>query len=660
MYEPAHKSIADLILEVAADPETRYEVSLLPLMCGTGKSTAISELIGKTIREADETHNGILIITDRVDRMYDYLRPYDRELRDYLEENQEKITIISVRNYDEAKVLHHRTPVLMMTTQRYFRLSITEIENYLKWDEGRRELILIDERPELKTLISLTRKDLTESIAATYNDQELFGLLQISWGTEYPQKWLEHFDDLVVDLTAHHLNDCCFFWAPPVSESVYGDGETAVDAIFKDHRAEIEALYPNAYLNLRALLHMEKKMAFVYRYKGQMRIHTSLNCLLDNTSLVNLVNAKVIVLDGTADLSPEYTIDHYDMRSTDGYGRRLDHLKIQIINLPTSKQRFSKERARTVIKATVAERMKRCTKRTDKVALFSYQNYLYLFEDLLPKSQIEYFGNIVGKNNFREANHIFQVGLNRYPGQAYYLYALAHHPGEQEKHVNVELKKNTELSEDRMYMTIGYADGAGNPVFDEHGQPIIRGYLYDNGYNPNLIKQETELINEEMLNYGTETRQIMLRSLLAELEQNMFRGVIRNSDSTENFTFHLFINAEHYRDLIELMKERYIPLGASIEVEEIPTKIQLIRSARRGSPNQRGNSINRIIEWHDHVLDIGEEYSPEQLRAACGLSIGVYENIRHRHSELTEMMDAEKIKRGIYQKKSQWSETEEP
>ena len=83
----AFKSIADLILEVAADEAHKDEISLLPLMCGTGKSTAISEIIGRTIRLADKTGNGVLVVTDRVNRLHDYLSPRDQKLRNYLKDN---------------------------------------------------------------------------------------------------------------------------------------------------------------------------------------------------------------------------------------------------------------------------------------------------------------------------------------------------------------------------------------------------------------------------------------------------------------------------------------------------------------------------------------------------------------------------------------------
>ncbi len=73
-------SVLDLINEVAADRDHIQDISVLPLMCGTGKSTAISYKIKETIEQAKETGHGLLIITDRVDRMDDYMHPYIPDL----------------------------------------------------------------------------------------------------------------------------------------------------------------------------------------------------------------------------------------------------------------------------------------------------------------------------------------------------------------------------------------------------------------------------------------------------------------------------------------------------------------------------------------------------------------------------------------------------
>jgi len=65
--------ILNFINEVAQDESTADKVSVLPLVCGAGKSTAISYLIRQVIEQNDD--NGILIVTDSKERMAEYTNP---------------------------------------------------------------------------------------------------------------------------------------------------------------------------------------------------------------------------------------------------------------------------------------------------------------------------------------------------------------------------------------------------------------------------------------------------------------------------------------------------------------------------------------------------------------------------------------------------------
>lgn len=74
------KDILQLINDIKSDPKRKKEITVLPIMCGSGKSTAISYLIRQTIENASVTGNGLLVVTDRIDRLEDYMHPYDNSL----------------------------------------------------------------------------------------------------------------------------------------------------------------------------------------------------------------------------------------------------------------------------------------------------------------------------------------------------------------------------------------------------------------------------------------------------------------------------------------------------------------------------------------------------------------------------------------------------
>lgn len=141
-----------LINETQHDPDHLNDVSVIPLQCGMGKSTAISKKIREVIENLDEDGNGdgLLVVTDNVARMKAYLQcddpGYEPELFAFLEKNMTKITVMTHDNVIEAAIRMCETPVLLITTQRYFNmLTINEIDrDYLCWKGGRRTLILID------------------------------------------------------------------------------------------------------------------------------------------------------------------------------------------------------------------------------------------------------------------------------------------------------------------------------------------------------------------------------------------------------------------------------------------------------------------------------------------------------------------------------------
>ena len=66
LQEDKSNHIANLIEKIADDLRTADKVSVVPLVCGTGKSTAISYLIRRVIKQIIEKGDtrGILIVTD--------------------------------------------------------------------------------------------------------------------------------------------------------------------------------------------------------------------------------------------------------------------------------------------------------------------------------------------------------------------------------------------------------------------------------------------------------------------------------------------------------------------------------------------------------------------------------------------------------------------
>lgn len=142
--------VFEFIKKEIHNEERKEYVSLLPIMCGSGKSTAIAYLIKDTIEHLNDDNNGgILILTDRKELLSQYTDPGDEELKKYISSNKDKIAIWT---YDTGLKKNdiQNCPVLLTTTQRYFMHQKEEIASiFLKWKNGTRKTIIFDEQPFL-------------------------------------------------------------------------------------------------------------------------------------------------------------------------------------------------------------------------------------------------------------------------------------------------------------------------------------------------------------------------------------------------------------------------------------------------------------------------------------------------------------------------------
>ena len=659
------KQVFEIISSIAADEEKRDEITVLPLMCGSGKSTAISYMIKKTIEEANDTGNGLLVVTDRKDRMADYMEPHDDVLRSYLTEHQNEVVIMIHENVQEAHARKNNAPVLMMTTQRYFKLTGEEIEEYLGWKDGRRTLIILDEYPELMTVVDLDDKKLSECKVALKN----------AFHSEYYYPPINELESLERFYTSF-INElrkepagnlpkvnCVWSWYTEenkLSSMINPDDPDFLDNLQDEEFQLIErnrekvnrygggTYYDDIYTRMRAIHQLKSKNALLSQQKNAKLAtwFNSMYMLLDNYAKVKDINSKVIILDGTAKISPEYLIHDYSYAG-DEITRPLNNLHINLVNIPTGKTALLYS---TALQQRVLERFAMYYEDTinpDKqisesdLALFTYMDFENTVKRRFKGIKTEHFGNIKGKNDFREMTHIVQIGLNRYSQEIYYLFYLEKHP--------------------EIYKTYSNMEEAYNHIEIPVG-PIDEGTIEYNGptdlckdtLDSEKIIEQSKTIIDQMKDVEGETSDIMNRILLAEIEQNMFRGKIRISSYTGDYYYHLFINTNNYSKLIEMMRARYEPLGATIQIVESPEKLLLSKIMQRHGDTY----AKKYVEWHDTVLKDEEEYSPDTIRDAIGI-VGTnararYERMLNDNPILRVLMLEEKKKRGQYIKKGNW------
>lgn len=183
------------------------------------------------------------------------------------------------------------------------------------------------------------------------------------------------------------------------------------------------------------------------------------------------------------------------------------------------------------------------------------------------------------------------------------------------------------------------------------------------GCNMQVYRELMEMTEEESLiffdslgknhnkKYETIITSIMLRCMLADFEQNIFRLAIRNYGNTENVHIWTFYNTDDdlYRELSSMIENRYKKYGALFEYEDTPEemKIEKIKS-RKPSQGRRMTNVQKIIQWREQ-LEIGTEYKVQTLLKETGLNDKQFQKAKSSNEMIAKIFENDKTnKKGYY------------
>lgn len=519
LQEDKSNYIANFIEMVAADQATQDKVSVLPLICGAGKSTAISYLIKRVIERDDNT--GILIVTDSVERMKEYTTPdskRDPELAAFLKANANKIvTLTSGEHLPMLLHMQESKPVLIMTTQRYFNLSVEEIRAFLTWgNNGTRPLILFDEAIYLTQMEKISRKHFND-VSTALNEG-------IHWTTDFElrQRCIDRWELVRMRIwsfikeTENGSTQQDYYRYFAFSEGTLTDDDEEFLSFIDAHRDEI-AQYDakiNGEWNTIETIHLIRRMmtegCLYHCGKRGSWYEGSFSMMVSNHEKVTHVGAKVIVMDGTADIHPDYQQDFIDMRDGKKYERSLDNLSLCFVGgLKTDKTHYEEQREE--LTKLISAYMHEKHPDTD-IAAFTYDSTESCVKNYFPVTA--HFGAIKGRNDFRDFTCIAQLGLFRFPESYYLTYYLWRY----KEHLNT-------------IQSLGLDD---------------------------TIEYLKKLMQTP------EYQMMVSRFLLADLEQNLFRCAIRQSDFVDPAYYYVFCDTVQYEKLFDLAKRKYHLLGTEV------------------------------------------------------------------------------------------------
>lgn len=567
------------------------EITVVPLMCGTGKSSYISHKMSDVIKANGKS--GLLIVTDSIERMKGYNNPFDDAIRKFIAENSNQIITMTASNVGEAMHRHKNKPILIISTQRYFRLTRLEIIELLTWRNGKRCLVMFDEKPYLTEQVKITIKtftdidaDLQMAIDDTADQTEkTWAINQWQMLERRMQSIMDGYEGIREgQFSLFHKDVGC----------MTTDDERFM-RIIESNRIALNAKDCNAYTNICAIRQLTRNGAiYSCRKRRTGEYEKCFTVLVDHRDKLLGLGAKVIILDATGDISPDYVADYVRILPCTQFKRNLPNLTINIVNVSTSQRNMATGNAKKHIDA-ILDYLKNQNDTMESSALFTYKEVESRFMPHFPATA--HFGNIKGRNDFRDFRSIVQVGLNRCPPIYYYLLALAQN--KDEMNLLSKLSKQESLN----YLTNILSDPKSN-------SEIMNGHL------------------------------------LADIEQNLFRSAIRNPENREKVNFTVLFNTAEYSDLVEMIKKRYTSLGATVNVLPAPRNIRMEKIVNRN--NSEASHAQKIINWIAGKPK-GTEFKLNDMLSSLDITNRQFDKAKERNSALaTILRSMRSTKRGYY------------
>lgn len=546
---------ADMFKLVSTDRDTR-KITCIPARCGTGKSVFTNTYIRYLV---DRNNNndvpvGLVVITDSLRRLDELSQVNDGE--------KQIISLNSDTPLREQIISQHYKPIVLLSTQRYARLSEDMREQLFSFTFNgyscKRDTVIFDEKPYFFEIISIDMRNLNDIQTALYNglsdqvqDKE-FVLGEFKILKEYLTAAMDSFEryELQKNVTMYWINHK--FQALTTNDELFYK-------VIEDNQESLIQQYSNI---LRDLENIKQLMSqggiFNSIKKRNGNYEKSFYIIKDNRDSFYLnQDRKIFVFDAGADISPEYDMPYVDVVNCDKYAGNM-HLEIVNVNISSSKNKICKKDSQNNKELKSIQNYIR--KKAEEYAIGS--NSLFLTYSDLAKvfqrsySNVAYFGNLRGWNTYRDCKYLFHIGLNRYPNLTYFLLYCGTHPEEYKKLADMSQEKSIQFFED---LNIGRSK------------------------------------------YNDALKDIMIYSILADFEQNIFRTAIRKPSNTEKVIVWTFYNnggSSVYNQLSETIERRYKRYGAVFKYEDTPMELAIEKTKSRKAPNGKEKTNAQLfLDW---------------------------------------------------------------
>lgn len=403
------QSVLELIDNAAKDEEHANQVSVLSLPCGSGKSSAISLKICRVIAAYEEgSKDGLLIISHLKDQLRQYLEPADPVVRNYIQSHMNRIVRLDSDNYPSEIMKIGRVPVLIITSNRYINLDVDKlIDKYLTFNRKcKRSLIIMDEEQEFPRLGTITVKDLNDidtAIKDGFDDQQdqeikefcsslwekyrtfLIGVINMGEKVAHDM----HKDEYYNYVIGNAIHENPGFPSIGIFHRFYYYMKKNQGKLIKAFKNNKEGT-PNISFLIDAVyclmavggVYFFKSAKDENKDKGKNKTYEPdyVRCFYvrvyhDLFFSSEMLGSKIVVLDGTAWISPVYKHEMFHViDDVHDFDRRLGNFSLKIVNIATGKMMMKSNEA--LRKMIIQEVKNYCYEipKEEKMAIFTYMD----------------------------------------------------------------------------------------------------------------------------------------------------------------------------------------------------------------------------------------------------------------------------------------------